>query len=154
LNRERYRPCALRAQVGALAVHNGPGEPGRALSGNALVDWVVRSLRWRVPLWRDTFAPKVIAVVETIHRSARLRLQRGFRDDANLPLAGNRGAVDPRQCARRRDGRLGDVGETEEAWVRDAAAKLIVEAYSQGARDEDVLAHYALKSLARGRRGF
>jgi hypothetical protein len=47
----------------------------------------------------------------------------------------------------------GAVGETEEAWVRDAAAKLIVEAYNQGVRDEDVLAHYALKSLARGRRG-
>jgi hypothetical protein len=46
----------------------------------------------------------------------------------------------------------GDVGETEQAWVRDAAAKLIVEAYYQGVRDEDVLAHYALKSLARGSR--
>jgi len=47
----------------------------------------------------------------------------------------------------------GDVGETEEAWVREVSAKLIVEAYSQGVRDEDVLAHYALKTLGRSGRG-
>jgi hypothetical protein len=47
----------------------------------------------------------------------------------------------------------GHVGEIEEAWVREASARLIVEAYNQGVRDEDVLAHYALKSLARGTRG-
>jgi hypothetical protein len=32
----------------------------------------------------------------------------------------------------------GDVGETEEAGVREVSAKLIVEAYNQGVRDEDV----------------
>jgi hypothetical protein len=47
----------------------------------------------------------------------------------------------------------GEVGAEEEAWVREASAKLIVEAYGQGVRDEDQLAHYALKSLVRGRRG-
>jgi hypothetical protein len=44
----------------------------------------------------------------------------------------------------------GDVSATEQAWVREASAKLIVEAYKQGVRDEDALAHYALRSLARG----
>ena len=31
--------------------------------------------------------------------------------------------------------------------VRDVAAKLVVEAYDQGARDEKTLAHYALNAL-------
>jgi hypothetical protein len=44
-------------------------------------------------------------------------------------------------------------GMAEESWVQDAAAKLIIEAYEQGIRDEEVLAHYALKSLHRGRPG-
>jgi hypothetical protein len=44
-------------------------------------------------------------------------------------------------------------GATEESWVREAAAKLIIEAYEQGIRDEEVLVHYALKALHRGRPG-
>ena len=81
---------ALRAQVGALAVHNGPGEPGLAVNGNVLSRCrIVRSLRWRVPLRRDTFALKVVAVVETIHQSVRLTLERGFRDGTNLSMAGH-----------------------------------------------------------------
>jgi hypothetical protein len=35
--------------------------------------------------------------------------------------------------------------------VRDVAAKLIVEAYDQGVRDEKTLAHYALNALRLGR---
>ena len=46
----------------------------------------------------------------------------------------------------------GTVGGAEEAWVREVSAKLIVEAYNQGVRDEDMLAYFALKSLALGRR--
>jgi hypothetical protein len=44
-----------------------------------------------------------------------------------------------------------EAGPLEEAWIREAAANLILEAYNQGARDQDVLAHYALKTLGRGR---
>ncbi|HEY2248267.1 MAG TPA: hypothetical protein VGH70_12545 [Bradyrhizobium sp.] len=44
-------------------------------------------------------------------------------------------------------------GSTEENWVQEAAAKLIVEAYEQGIRDEKTLVHYALKALHRGRPG-
>jgi hypothetical protein len=47
----------------------------------------------------------------------------------------------------------GDAGPLEEAWLREAAANLIIEAYSQGVRDEDVLAHHALRTLRRGRHG-
>jgi hypothetical protein len=43
-------------------------------------------------------------------------------------------------------------GVNEAEWVRDAAANLIVEAYNQGVRDEEALAHYALKALKLGRR--
>jgi hypothetical protein len=35
--------------------------------------------------------------------------------------------------------------------TRDAAATLIIEAYSQGVRDERVLADYTLRALERGR---
>lgn len=41
-------------------------------------------------------------------------------------------------------------GDHEEDYVRDAAARLIVEAYNQGIRDSDVLARYALKALRGG----
>ena len=41
-------------------------------------------------------------------------------------------------------------GDHEAEWVRDAAGNLIVEAYNQGVRDEEVLVHYALKSLRSG----
>jgi hypothetical protein len=41
-------------------------------------------------------------------------------------------------------------GDYEESYVRQAAANLIVEAYNQGVRDADVLAHYALKALRTG----
>ncbi len=44
-------------------------------------------------------------------------------------------------------------GENEEGFVREAAANLIVEAYSQGIRDADVLARYALKALRSGEVG-
>jgi hypothetical protein len=43
------------------------------------------------------------------------------------------------------------VGENEEEWVREAAANLIVEAYNQGLREPELLSHYALKTLRRGR---
>jgi hypothetical protein len=43
-------------------------------------------------------------------------------------------------------------GGHEESHVRQAAANLIVEAYNQGIRDADVLAHYALKALRPGDR--
>ena len=39
------------------------------------------------------------------------------------------------------------VGGTEEAWVREAS-RLLIEAYNQVVRDEEVLVHYALKRLA------
>ena len=38
-------------------------------------------------------------------------------------------------------------GDNEAEWVHDAAANLIVEAHNQGIRDEEALAHYALKAL-------
>ena len=44
-------------------------------------------------------------------------------------------------------------GGFEESWVKDAATKLITEAYEQGIRDEETLVHYALKSLHRAGRG-
>jgi hypothetical protein len=47
----------------------------------------------------------------------------------------------------------GDAGPLEEAWLREAAANLIIEAYNQGVRDEDVLVHHALRTLSRGRPG-
>jgi hypothetical protein len=45
----------------------------------------------------------------------------------------------------------GEAGPLEEAWIREAAANLILEAHDQGVRDEDVLARYALRTLGRGR---
>jgi hypothetical protein len=42
-------------------------------------------------------------------------------------------------------------GPKEPQRVRDVAAKLIVEAYDQGVRDERTLAHYALNALRLGR---
>jgi hypothetical protein len=42
-------------------------------------------------------------------------------------------------------------GTHEEALVQEAAAYLVIEAYNQGIRDEETLAHYALRSLRRGR---
>ena len=42
-------------------------------------------------------------------------------------------------------------GANEAEWVRDAAANLIVEAYNLGVRDEEALAHHALKALKLGR---
>lgn len=38
-------------------------------------------------------------------------------------------------------------GDEEEAVVRDAAARLIIEAYNQGIRDEAILSQFALKAL-------
>jgi hypothetical protein len=38
-------------------------------------------------------------------------------------------------------------GDEEEAVVRDAAARLIIEAYNQGIRDEAILSRFALKAL-------
>jgi hypothetical protein len=38
-------------------------------------------------------------------------------------------------------------GDEEEAVVREAAAKLIIEAYNQGIRDEAILSRFALKAL-------
>ena len=35
----------------------------------------------------------------------------------------------------------GDAGPLEAAWLREIAANLIIEAYDQGVRDEDVLVH-------------
>ena len=35
----------------------------------------------------------------------------------------------------------GDAGPLEETWLHEAAANLIIEAYDQGIRDEDVLVH-------------
>jgi len=43
-------------------------------------------------------------------------------------------------------------GDHEAEWVRDAASRLIIEAYAQGVRDEETLAHYALKALKVGYR--
>ena len=43
-------------------------------------------------------------------------------------------------------------GDNEAEWVRDAASRLIVEAWEQGVRDEETLAHYALKALKLGHR--
>jgi hypothetical protein len=40
-----------------------------------------------------------------------------------------------------------EAGPLEEAWIREAAANLILDAHDHGVRDEDVLAHYALKTL-------
>jgi hypothetical protein len=42
-------------------------------------------------------------------------------------------------------------GANEETLVQEAAANLIIEAYNQGIRDEEALAHFALRSLRRGR---
>jgi hypothetical protein len=42
-------------------------------------------------------------------------------------------------------------GINEETLVEEAAANLIIEAYNQGIRDEEALAHFALRSLRRGR---
>jgi hypothetical protein len=39
----------------------------------------------------------------------------------------------------------------EETLVQEAAENLIIEAYNQGIRDEETWAHYALRSLRRGR---
>ena len=47
----------------------------------------------------------------------------------------------------------GEAGPSEEAWLREIAANLIIEAYDQGVRDGDVLVHHALKTLRRGRPG-
>jgi hypothetical protein len=41
-------------------------------------------------------------------------------------------------------------GGSEEDYVREAAANLIVEGYNQGIRDPDLLARYALKALREG----
>ena len=46
---------------------------------------------------------------------------------------------------------FGEAGPLEEAWLREAAANLIVEAYNQGIRDQQVLAHHVLKTLKHGR---
>jgi hypothetical protein len=46
---------------------------------------------------------------------------------------------------------FGEAGPLEEAWLREAAASLIVEAYNQGVRDQQVLARHVLKTLKRGR---
>jgi hypothetical protein len=45
----------------------------------------------------------------------------------------------------------GDAGPLEAAWLLKAAANLIIQAYDQGIRDEDVLVHQVLKNLRRGR---
>jgi hypothetical protein len=42
-------------------------------------------------------------------------------------------------------------GTNEETLVQEAAANLIIKAYNQAIRDEETLAHYALRSLRRGR---
>jgi hypothetical protein len=47
----------------------------------------------------------------------------------------------------------GDAGPLEAAWLREIAANLIIEAYDQGVRDEDVLVRQVLKTLRRGRPG-
>jgi hypothetical protein len=47
----------------------------------------------------------------------------------------------------------GDVGRFEEAWLREAAANLIIEAYDQGVCDEEMLVRHALRALSRGRPG-
>ena len=47
----------------------------------------------------------------------------------------------------------GDAGPSEVAWLREIAANLIIEAYDQGVREEDVLVHHALTTLRRGRGG-
>jgi hypothetical protein len=47
----------------------------------------------------------------------------------------------------------GDAGPLEEAWLREAAANLIIPAYDQGVREEDVLVHRVLKAMRRGRPG-
>ncbi len=44
-------------------------------------------------------------------------------------------------------------GDIEEGYVREAAARLIVEAYNQGIRDPEVLTHFALKALHGGEAG-
>jgi hypothetical protein len=48
---------------------------------------------------------------------------------------------------------FGDAGPLEEAWLREIAANLIIEAYDQGVRDGDVLVRHALKTLRRGQPG-
>jgi hypothetical protein len=46
----------------------------------------------------------------------------------------------------------GSQRSNEDAVVRNAAASQIVEAYSKGIRDPDILAHHALKALRDARR--
>jgi hypothetical protein len=48
---------------------------------------------------------------------------------------------------------FGEAGPLEEAWLREIAANLIIEAYDQGVRDEDMLVHQVLKTLRRRRSG-
>jgi hypothetical protein len=43
-------------------------------------------------------------------------------------------------------------GDHEAEWVRNAASRLIAEAYAQGVRDEETLVHYALRALKVGYR--
>jgi hypothetical protein len=47
----------------------------------------------------------------------------------------------------------GDAGPLEAAWLREIAANLVIEAYDQGIRDEDMLVRHALRTLSRGRAG-
>lgn len=42
-------------------------------------------------------------------------------------------------------------GDHEAEWVREAACRLIMEAYDQGVRDREMLVHHALKTLRQGR---
>jgi hypothetical protein len=42
-------------------------------------------------------------------------------------------------------------GSNEDEFVQEAAARLIIEACNQGVRDEEMLAHYAIKTLRTGR---
>jgi tRNA(Arg) A34 adenosine deaminase TadA len=44
-----------------------------------------------------------------------------------------------------------EAGPSYDARIREAAANLILEAFNRGLRDQNVLAHHALKSLRRGR---
>jgi hypothetical protein len=44
-----------------------------------------------------------------------------------------------------------DAGDHEKEWVREAAIKLISEAYNRGVRDEELMVHHTLATLKRGR---
>ena len=46
-----------------------------------------------------------------------------------------------------------DAGPLEAAWLREAAANLIIQTYDRGVRDGDVLVRHTLKTLKRGRPG-